>query len=120
MDLAQIIQLAIELGLTPFNLALIAMVYFMGAQHGMFPKFWSKEDNTPTIKEVHEIMQHLKAHYNDETTENLEIIADNQKDMKRDLGKISSHQDLIRNDVAVIRSKQDEWEKYGVNVRKML
>ena len=115
MELSQLIQLAIELGITPLNIVLIVMLYFMGAQSGIFPKLWKNSDiSTPTLKEIHEIMTHLKAHYNDETTENLEIIGRNQDEMKEKLNKISTHQDLIKEDVKLINARLNEYDKYGI------
>ena len=63
-------------------------------------------------------MQHLKTHYNDETTENLEIIGRNQEDMKRDLTKISTKQDKIADEISVIKTRQDNWHEYGIKIRK--
>lgn len=78
-----------------------------------------------TIKELRELVEqtknnsiHLVENYNHNTTKDLQTIASNQKEMITGINKISSHQDLIRNDVAVIKSKQEEWEKYGIKTRK--
>ena len=120
MELSQLIQIAFELGITPLNLILIVMLYFMGAQSGIFPKFWkqSEDKTTPTLKEVHEIMTHLKTHYNDETTDNLEKIGRNQDDMKRGIEKISTKQDKIGDEITLIKNRQDSWHEYGIKIRK--
>ena len=115
MELSQLIQLAIELGITPLNIVLIVMLYFMGASNGIFPKFWKKEnEESPTLKQIFETMTHLKNHYNDTTTENLELIGRNQDEMKEKLNKISTHQDLIKEEVKAINTRLNEYDKYGI------
>jgi hypothetical protein len=119
MDILATIKFLSELGLSPFNLILLAILYALGVQTGLFPRFWKSEDNkTPTLQDIHEIMIHLKNHYNDATTENLELIGDNQKEMIRGINKISSHQDAIKTTVDDVKRTQDEWNRYGVKVNK--
>ena len=120
MELSQLIQIAFELGITPLNLVLLGMLYVFMANSGQLPKFWkqSEDKTTPTLKEVHEIMTHLKTHYNDETTENLVIIGRNQDDMKRDLNKISTKQDKIGDEINSIKKMNEDFEKFGINIRK--
>ena len=82
-------------------------------------------DKKPTLEDVHVLLmevkgygEYMKAHYNDETTENLEKIGENQKEMLRGITKISSHQDDIAEDVEELKQFHKEIEKFGVKVRK--
>ena len=108
MEVSQLIQIASDLGLTPLNLVLLTMLYFMGASSGIFPKFWKKEnEEVPTLKQIFETMSHLKAHYNDETTDNLEKIGRNQETMISGIREIRESQKVIAKDVEVIKYKHD-------------
>lgn len=120
MEVVEILKELSALGFTPFNLVLLGILYALGIQTGLFPRFWKKTDDetTPTLKDIHEIMTHLKAHYNDETTENLEKIGENQKEMLRGITKISSRQDDIAEDIEELQQFHKEIEKFGVKVRK--
>lgn len=82
-------------------------------------------DKKPTLEDVHVLLmevkgygEYMKAHYNDETTDNLEKIGENQKEMLRGITKISSHQDDIAEDVEELKQFHKEIEKFGVKVRK--
>lgn len=82
-------------------------------------------DKKPTLEDVHVLLmevkgygEYMKAHYNDETTENLEKIGENQKEMLRGITKISSHQDAIAEDVEELKQFHKEIEKFGIKVRK--
>lgn len=119
MELSQLIQLAIELGITPLNIVLIVMLYFIGAQSGIFPKLWKNSDiSTPTLKEIHEIMTHLKSHYNDETTDNLEKIGRNQETMINGIREIRENQKVIAKDVEELKNNHNIIKEFGVKVRK--
>ena len=96
----------VELGFSPLNIVLIAMLYFMGAHHGMFPKFWNKDDKesvAPTIKDLHDEMAGLKAHFNDETTDRLDTIIEGQQEIKEG--------------VQTVNRKHEEYDKFGIKVR---
>lgn len=82
-------------------------------------------DKKPTLEDVHVLLmevkgygEYMKAHYNDETTENLEKIGENQKEMLRGITKISSRQDDIAEDIEELQQFHKEIEKFGIKVRK--
>lgn len=89
---------------------------------GLEPKTSNKkltiEDVHTLLVEVRGYAEHLKAHYNDETTENLEKIGENQKEMLRGITKISSRQDDIAEDIEELQQFHKEIEKFGIKVRK--
>jgi len=106
-ELHQILQLASELGFSPLNLVLLVMLYFMGAQSGVFPKFWRANDRhtTPTIHDLHEQVLSLKEYFNHETTNRLDAI--------------QAEQQLMHEDVRGLHRKHDEYDKYGIKVREI-
>src|SRR3990167_7074635 len=66
MDFLMLLQ---SLGFTPLNIVLVVMVYFMGAQAGIFPKLWKSkeveveegEDEIPVwAQELTEQMNHAQ------------------------------------------------------------
>lgn len=126
MELSQLIQIAIDFGITPLNLVLLGMLYVFMANSGQLPKFWEKkpvkseagEDKLPTLKTLDKKMSHLLLHFNDETTENLQTISKNQDDMKRGIEKISTKQDKIGDEITLIKNRQDSWHEYGIKIRK--
>lgn len=120
MEVVEILKELSVLGFTPFNLVLLGILYALGIQTGLFPRFWKNPENqnTPTLKDIHEIMIHLKAHYNDETTDNLEKIGRNQDTMIRVINKISDKQDTISKDVEELKNNHNIIKEFGVKVRK--
>lgn len=101
------IKYLVEIGFSPLNLVLVGMMYFMGAHHGMFPKFWGDQDSqlkTPTIKDLHDQMSQLQGHFNHETTDRLD--------------QINSKHDKLIEGVEELKLKHWEYEKYGIRVRK--
>lgn len=96
------VTLATDLGLTPLNIVLCLMLYFIGSQSGIFPKFWKSQNpvEPQTREELQALllqqMKTLTGHFNHETTGLLT--------------KISDTLDLI------IR-KQEEWDKFGIPIR---
>lgn len=99
-------------GFSPLNILLIIMLYFMGTKLGIFPKFWKqKDDEQPdvidgqkiTLRDVYLQMTHLKAHYNDETTEELQ--------------KINRTQSKIKEDTEEIKQFHKNYHEYGIKVR---
>jgi hypothetical protein len=119
MEIQALINIATDLGLTPLNLVLLTMLYFMGASSGIFPKFWKKEnEDVPTLKQIFETMTHLKAHYNDETTENLEKIGRNQETMIGGIKEIRENQKVIAKDVEELKQSNAIIKEFGVKIRK--
>ena len=100
------LQILDALGFSLLNIVLICMLYFMGAQSGMFPRFWSSEENKKgvTIAQLHQEMTQLKAYFNHETTDQLK--------------KVNSELENIGEGVKKIDRRHDEYEKYGIKVRK--
>lgn len=82
-------------------------------------------DKKPTLEDVHVLLmevkgygEYMKAHYNDETTENLEKIGRNQETMITSIKEIRDNQKVIAKDVEGMKYKHDEWERHGLKVRK--
>jgi len=107
MDIQQLLHVANELGLTPLNLVLLAMLYFLGANHGFFPKWWGGESERPATKSQ---MDYLTNYYNHDTTELLQSI-DNK------LGNIKPTLESVEILIKELHIKQSEWEKYGIPAR---
>ncbi len=120
MEVVEILKELSALGFTPFNLVLLSLLYALGIQTGLFPRFWKKTDDetTPTLKDIHEIMTHLKAHYNDETTDNLEKIDRNQETMIGGIKEIRENQKVIAKDVDELKQSHAIIKEFGVKVRK--
>ncbi len=120
MEVVEILKELSVLGFTPFNLVLLGILYALGIQTGLFPRFWKKTDDetTPTLKDIHEIMTHLKAHYNDETTDNLEKIGRNQEAMIGGIKEIRENQKVIAKDVDELKQSHAIIKEFGVKVRK--
>lgn len=99
------------LGITPFNLVLLLMVYFMGSRLHIFPTFFGKkseEDEDPSetrvsLIDLHRQMKTLAGYFNHETTAQLRTIEE-----KTELA-ISGINDIKR--------KQEEFDRYGITVR---
>lgn len=107
MDWHQIITIAVELGITPLNIVLVAMLYFLGANHGFFPKFWGGENKEPATKAQ---MDYLTNYYNHDTTEILKAIDNKLGDIKPTLESV----EILLKEVHI---KQSEWERYGIPAR---
>lgn len=96
-------------GITPFNLVLLVMVYFMGVKLQIFPNLLGKksvpdgEENSVTILDLHRQMTKLNGYFNHDTTAALE--------------NISEKQDLILGAVADIKRKHDEYDRFGIICR---
>lgn len=93
------------LGFSPTSIVILGMLYFMGAQSGMFPRFWdtNEEKKGVTIAQLHDEMQHLKSYFNHETTERLD--------------KINVEVSDVKESVKELNRKHEEYEKYGIKVR---
>ncbi len=111
MEQAQtLLHIATELGLTPLNLVLVVMLYFMGAQHGMFPKFWKGEPSPDRVPATKAQMDRLSSHYNHDTTELLTSIDGGIKDVRKAVEKL---EDVV----SELKNNHQEWEKFGIPVR---
>jgi len=108
IHLAEILS---NVGFSPLNMILLVMLYFMGTKLGIFPKLWKSKDEEPdvidgqkiTLRDVYLQMTHLKAHYNDETTEELQ--------------KINRTQSKIKEDVEKVKQYHENYQEYGIKVR---
>lgn len=106
-----IIHIANELGFTPLNLILVVMLYFMGAQHGMFPKFWKGEPSPDRVPASKAQMDKLSTYYNHDTTEILRSI---DLGVKKVHVAVENLEDIIKE----LKHNQSEMKEYGVKVRK--
>ena len=85
MDYLTLLQ---SLGLTPLNMVLVVMLYFMGAQAGIFPKLWkSNGEEAEEKEEVPTWARQLQQHFNDEISSILHEIRDGVK-------KLDEHGDV--------------------------
>ena len=102
------IKYLVEIGFSPLNIVLLCMTYFLGAKQGLFPMFWSSktedEKKGVSIKDLYDQMQNLQGYFNHETTERLD--------------DIKFQQVRLVEDVAEIRRKHDEYERFGIRIRK--
>lgn len=117
-NITTIAGLAIQLGFTPLNLVLGAMLYFMGAKTGIFPKFWGEsttEDNQPATKKQ---MNRLSQYYNHDTTELLTQIREHLSDVKDETKTINSNLAILSQTTNRLENTIREWEKYGVPNKK--
>lgn len=107
--------MASEYGLSPLNLVLIVMLYFMGAHSGIFPRFWEKKvggQQTFTLAQLYNEMMTLRQYFNHETTERLDGIMKAQNETHEVHLKVKERvEDLHR--------KNLEWEKYGIPIRNL-
>lgn len=112
MSVHDTITIATELGFTPLNLVLLAMLYFLGAQHGFFPKWWGDKVEKTNQSEpgTKEQMEYLINYYNHDTTAIL-------KSMDAKLGDIKPTLESVELLLKELHVKQNEWEKYGVPAR---
>lgn len=102
----ELLKTAAEFGFSPLNLVLLAMLYFMGANQGFFPKFWSSNENdkTTTIQDLHNEMTGLKKYFNHETTDRLDSLNTTLVATKEGVEKLNR--------------KHEEYDKYGIKTRK--
>jgi len=113
--LPDIIRAMAEYGISPLNLVLILMMYFMGAQSGVFPKFWGgKIDSTP------DWAKYLLQHFNHDTTDfhkathtKLDTLIEKEEEEAKERTE-------MRDDVKNIQHTLDTFEKFGVITRRKL
>lgn len=110
------LQVAQALGLTPLNIILIAMLYFVGAKIGLFPKFWNREEQAePTPLWAESLLQH----FNHETTEqNMEanIALKEIKETQRDILNMIRDGNRLQERVIILL---ENFDKYGIPCRKV-
>lgn len=112
------LRIASELGLTPLNIALAGMLYFMGAHSGIFPKFWGDVNVKANLPASREQMERLSNYYNHDTTELLTEIRDGIGNVEEALTVMHANVGKGVADLTLAVSRLDntlkEWEKYGV------
>lgn len=85
------------------------MLYFLGAQHGFFPKFWGdKQVEKPATKQQ---MDKLSSYYNHDTTQILQSI-------DRNVTKVHKALESLEDSVKELKYSHSEMKEYGVKVRK--
>jgi len=112
----EILRVMAELGLSPLNLVLLALVYFMAAKSGFVPKFW-KERKEEKAEDMPHWAQTLIGHFNHDTTshhemthQKLDTIIQQNKDSKSDHERTKETINAIKNSV-------ENLDKYGMKVR---
>lgn len=70
------------------------------------------------VKTIDTKMTNIIDHFNHETTAHLGTIANNQGKMITKLEKISNKQDVISDEVALIKYQQEKWREYGIKIKK--
>jgi hypothetical protein len=96
-------------GITPFNLVLLVMVYFMGVKLQIFPNLLGKKptpdesENSVTLVSLYQQMQKLNGYFNHDTTEHLRVIEEKQ--------------DQILVMAADIKRKHEEYDRFGITCR---
>lgn len=105
------LEIADTLGLTVLNLVLIAMLYFMGAQHGMFPKFWKTSSEVNDLPATRSQMERLSNYYNHDTTEILLSI-------NQGIEKVHKAVENLDDRIKELHMTHEEWEKYGIPTRQ--
>lgn len=108
MDWHQLLLTAIDLGITPLNLVLAAMLYFLGANHGFFPKWWGDKGEAPATRKQ---MEYLTNYYNHDTTAILQSIDSGIKEVHQAVEK-------LEDSVKELHTHHQEWEKFGIKTRK--
>lgn len=113
-SLPKAIELAVSLGLTPFNIVLIGILYFMGAHSGIFPKFWGQGDVNDDKPATKGQMDRLSNYYNHDTTELLTQIKEHLSDVKDETRTINATLQTLSSTTNRLENTIREWEKYGV------
>lgn len=98
-------------GITPFNLVLLVMVYFMGVKLQIFPNLLGKKsvpdgsENSVTLLSLHQQMSKLNGYFNHDTTVHLQTIEEKQDQIL-----------VIATD---IKRKHEEYDRVGILARKV-
>lgn len=106
----QILEIGMELGMTPLNLVLMCMLYFMGAHSGIFPKFWGKESQDANKPATKAQMDKLSSYYNHDTTEILKSIDNN-------VVKVQLAVENLEESIQDLKNQNSEWERFGIPIR---
>lgn len=96
-----ILEAMARLGFSPMWVIVLIMMYFMGANTGAFPKFWSKQQEK--TEDIPVWAQHLIQHFNHDTTSQHDETHLKLENIKKDTEKIIA--------------KTEEWDKYGIKTR---
>ena len=112
MDYIMLLQ---SLGLTPLNIVLVVMVYFMGTTAGIFPKFWklkgAETEAEETTEETPKWAQELKEHFNDTTTNLLTRIASGVEKLDTKQATMCQKLDTIKGILENIKEDDSEWRQ---------
>ena len=108
------LKIAVDLGLTPFNIVLVSILYFMGAHSGIFPKFWGEGDVNDDKPATKAQMDRLSNYYNHDTTELLTQIREHLSDVKEETKTINTTLQTLTTTTNRLETTIREWERYGV------
>lgn len=112
----EIIKAMAEWGVSPLNLILIAMMYFIGAKNGIFPPLWKEEKK----ENVPEWAQHLLQNFNHSTTDfHLQTHQKLDTLIEKEEEEAKERQE-IRDNTRDIKTKLAEFDRYGVKVRGLV
>lgn len=112
-----IFHTAVEFGFSPMNLVLIAMVYFMGAHSGIFPKFWGAKNSNSDNGEkpaTQAQMNRLSEYYNHDTTAILNDIKEHLFEVKEETKNMNTNLKELHTITNRLETTIREWERYGV------
>ena len=114
------IQTTQAIGLTPLNIALLAILYLMGAKLGVFPKPRWMNGTTPqqqSESEFHELaarMDRLQQHFNDETTRELQEIKRGHEELNQGQRDLKEKVTETNNQLRDANNTLSNIEKYGI------
>ena len=119
--LPAVLKALADYGISPVMLILIAMLYFMGAHSGIFPKFWGAQREDEEKESVPAWAQKIMEYYNHDTTEHHNethkkldsLIALNGEHVKNTL----EHQSRVRENFRELKASLDTIKEYGVPLR---
>lgn len=114
----QILKIAIDLGLTPLNIVLVSMLYFIGAHSDIFPKFWGSKKENSSKPATSEQMEKLTSYYNHDTTALLTQIREHLSDVKEETRIINNNLQALSVTTVRLEGTIREWEKYGILTRE--
>jgi len=110
------VQLALSLGLTPLNIVLIGMVYFLGVKMELFPKFWGEDEEQQ--EKIPLWAQNLQTYFNHDTTEHHEKTHEKLDMLIRMEEKEHDNAQQFRDTLKDIGTTLANIEKYGVQCRQ--
>ena len=115
----EILKALAEYGVSLPTLILLLMMYLMGVKSGMFPALWKKEEEEKA-EETPKWAQYLVQHFNHDTTDHhtnthkkLDILIEKEED------EVKERRDILDATIR-IETKLNEFDKYGVKMRKSI